>query len=114
MSTMEISSILQGGYQHPLSRSWQARRQLTKGMLMYPIFITDDPDASVEIASLPGQRRWGVNKLEAFLGPLVQKGLASVILFGVPLKCEKVRLSSGVCRFKFQYLLCLGRSWHPR
>ena len=60
-------------------------------MLMYPIFITDDPDASVEIKTLPGQRRWGVNKLEEFLGPLVKKGLQSVILFGVPLNCEKVR-----------------------
>ncbi|KAL0573522.1 Aminolevulinate dehydratase [Marasmius crinis-equi] len=58
-------------------------------MLMYPIFITDDPDASVEIATLPNQRRWGVNKLEGFLGPLVKKGLKSVILFGVPLNCEK-------------------------
>jgi len=86
---MDISSILQGGYQHPLSRSWQATRQLTKEMLMYPIFITDEPDACVEIASLPGQCRWGVNKLEGFLGPLIQKGLKSVILFGVPLKCVK-------------------------
>jgi len=86
---MDISSILQGGYQHPLSRSWQGRRTLTKSMLMYPIFITDDPEASVEIKTLPGQRRWGVNKLEAFLGPLVQKGLKSVILFGVPFLCEK-------------------------
>jgi len=85
-----LSSILQGGYQHPLSRSWQGRRQLTKSMFMYPIFITDDPDASVVISSLPGQRRWGVNQLEFFLGPLVKKGLKSVILFGVPLNCEKV------------------------
>lgn len=60
-------------------------------MLMYPIFITDDPNASVDIPSLPNQRRWGVNKLETFLGPLVQKGLKSVILFGVPLNCQKVR-----------------------
>ena len=60
-------------------------------MLMYPIFITDDSDASVIIPTLPGQRRWGVNQLEGFLGPLIQKGLSSVILFGVPLKCEKVR-----------------------
>ncbi|TDL25939.1 tetrapyrrole biosynthesis, porphobilinogen synthase [Rickenella mellea] len=86
---MDISSILQGGYQHPLSRSWQSRRQLTKSMLMYPIFITDDPDASTVIATLPAQRRWGVNKLAEFLGPLVKKGLRSVILFGVPLKCQK-------------------------
>lgn len=84
------SSILQGGYQHPVSRSWQAKQQLTKSMLMYPIFITDDPDASTIIATLPGQRRWGVNKLEEFIGPLVQKGLQSVILFGVPLTCIKV------------------------
>jgi delta-aminolevulinic acid dehydratase/porphobilinogen synthase len=26
-------------------------------MLMYPIFITDEPDAEVEIVSLPGQKR---------------------------------------------------------
>ncbi|THV02399.1 tetrapyrrole biosynthesis, porphobilinogen synthase [Dendrothele bispora CBS 962.96] len=86
---MDISSVLQGGYHHPLARKWQAQRQLTKSMLMYPIFITDDPDACVSISSLPGQSRWGVNKLEAFLGPLVKKGLQSVILFGVPLKCTK-------------------------
>lgn len=86
---MDISSVLQGGYQHPLSRSWQLNRQLTKSMLMYPIFITDDPDASVAIKSLPKQNRWGVNKLQGFIGPLVEKGLKSVILFGVPFDCEK-------------------------
>ena len=57
---------------------------------MYPIFITDEPDARVEIASLPGQCRWGINKLDEFLGPLVQKGLRSVILFGVPIHYSKV------------------------
>ncbi|KAF9565557.1 tetrapyrrole biosynthesis, porphobilinogen synthase [Agrocybe pediades] len=86
---MDISSILQGGYAHPLSRKWQAKQQLTKSMFMYPIFITDDADASVEIPTLPGQRRWGVNKLVEFIGPLVKKGLESVILFGVPLSCVK-------------------------
>lgn len=62
-------------------------------MFMYPIFITDDPEASVPIPSLPGQRRWGVNKLREFLEPLVEKGLQSVILFGVPLHCVKVSLN---------------------
>lgn len=57
---------------------------------MYPIFITDDEDADIPLASMPGQRRWGVNKLENFLAPLVKKGLGSVILFGVPLKTPKV------------------------
>ncbi|GAA6018028.1 hypothetical protein JCM10207_002746 [Rhodosporidiobolus poonsookiae] len=75
---------LAGGYHHPLLREWQAERHLTKEMLMYPIFITDEPDAVVEITSLPGQKRWGINKLKDFLAPLVAKGLRSVILFGVP------------------------------
>ena len=59
-------------------------------MLMYPIFITDDPTACVKIPSLPGQCRWGIDRLEEFIGPLVKKGLKSVILFGVPLTCQKV------------------------
>lgn len=103
-----ISSTLQGGYFHPLLRSLQAERHLTKEMLMYPIFITDEPDAEVlspcprtakrklippptqvTIHSLPGQKRWGINKLSAFLAPLVAKGLKSVILFGVPLHMTK-------------------------
>lgn len=46
-----ISSTLQGGYFHPLLRSLQAERALTKAMLQYPIFITDEPDAEVRIHS---------------------------------------------------------------
>ncbi len=45
--------------------------------------------SQVEIHSLPGQKRWGINKLESFLAPLVAKGLRSVILFGVPLHMDK-------------------------
>ena len=69
---------------------------------MYPIFITDDPNASVEIPTLPGQRRWGVNKLEEFIGPLVNKGLESVILFGVPFNCVKV------CPFIYFVFVCFA------
>lgn len=94
---MDILSILQGGYHHPTPRKWQAKRELTKSMFMYPIFITDDPKAKVEIPSLPGQCRWGVDRLDEFLRPLVEKGLESVILFGVPLNCAKVRLLLQFC-----------------
>jgi porphobilinogen synthase len=62
---------------------------MLRNMLMYPIFLTDEPDAEVTVHSLPGQKRWGINKLKGFLAPLVAKGLASVILFGVPTKCQK-------------------------
>lgn len=54
-------------------------------MLIYPLFITDNPNECTPIPSLPNQNRLGLNKLVPFLTPLVQKGLRSVILFGVPL-----------------------------
>ncbi|ORY68780.1 delta-aminolevulinic acid dehydratase [Pseudomassariella vexata] len=82
----DIRSQLHGGYHHPLARSWQAERQLTKSMLIYPLFVSDLEDDETLIPSLPGQYRRGVNKLVPFLQPLVHKGLRSVILFGVPLK----------------------------
>ena len=87
-------------------------------MLMYPIFITDDADAEIEIKSLPGQKRWGINKLEGFLRPLVEKGLRSVILFGVPVELEKV--SRWHCPIRFPSVSLnpgmdvQGRMWDPR
>lgn len=79
----EISSILAGGYNHPLTRAWQRQRALTKDMFIYPLFVTDNDDDEIEVASLPGQKRWGLNKLVPFVDSLVKKGLAAVILFGV-------------------------------
>jgi len=61
---------------------WQFRME---EMLMYPLFITDNPDDETLITSLPGQYRRGINKLVSFLEPLVGRGLKSVLLFGVPL-----------------------------
>ncbi|MCJ1299259.1 Aminolevulinate dehydratase [Hypocenomyce scalaris] len=81
----DISSQLHGGYSHPLARSWQAERQLTKSMLIYPLFISDNDDEETLIPSLPDQYRRGINKIVPHLEPLVRKGLKSVILFGVPM-----------------------------
>ena len=53
-------------------------------------FCSDEADQVEEIGSLPEQRRYGVNRLEEALGPLVAKGLKTVLLFGVPAKLPKV------------------------
>jgi porphobilinogen synthase len=54
-------------------------------MLIYPLFISDQPDEEILIPSLPNIHRRGLNKVVPYLTPLVAKGLKSVILFGVPL-----------------------------
>ncbi|GMM32267.1 porphobilinogen synthase [Martiniozyma asiatica (nom. inval.)] len=79
-----VSSILQGGYNHPLLRTWQHERQLQKNMFIFPLFISDDPEDETLIPSLPNIKRFGVKKLIPYIDTLVKKGLKSVILFGVP------------------------------
>ncbi|KAJ0037016.1 hypothetical protein NL108_014348, partial [Boleophthalmus pectinirostris] len=55
----------------------------------------DNEDAIEPIGSLPGQARYGVNRVEELLQPLVQKGLKCVLIFGVPAKVEKDERGSG-------------------
>jgi len=54
-------------------------------MLIYPLFVSDNPEDETLIPSLPNQYRRGLNKIIPAVEPLVVKGLRSVILFGVPL-----------------------------
>jgi len=68
---------------HPTIKKWQDEITLTADNLVYPIFVTDQDGAKEEIKALPGQFRWGPDRVEEHLGPLVQKGLSSVLLFGV-------------------------------
>uniref|UniRef100_A0AAY4CIR6 porphobilinogen synthase n=1 Tax=Denticeps clupeoides TaxID=299321 RepID=A0AAY4CIR6_9TELE len=75
-----VESLLHSGYFHPTLRFWQTcASALRPENLIYPIFITDSPDAVEPIGSLPGQARYGLNKLEEMLRPLVDKGLKSVM-----------------------------------
>lgn len=86
---MSDLSLLHSGYHHETLRTWQVSKTITKKALIYPIFISDQDDLQEPIKSLPGQFRWGVGKIESFLGPLVQKGLSSIMVFGVPKNITK-------------------------
>uniref|UniRef100_A0A1W7RJE6 Delta-aminolevulinic acid dehydratase n=1 Tax=Agkistrodon contortrix contortrix TaxID=8713 RepID=A0A1W7RJE6_AGKCO len=87
---MQAQPPLHGGYFHPVLRSWQATAAaLHARQLIYPVFVSDSQDAVEPIASLPGQARHGVNKLEELLRPLVTDGLTCVLIFGVPSRAMK-------------------------
>ncbi|CAI8017816.1 Delta-aminolevulinic acid dehydratase [Geodia barretti] len=95
---------LHSGYQHEVLRQWQSSScsRLSAYSFIYPIFVTDDPEADEEIVSLPGQKRYGVNKLEQALRPLVDKGLMSVLIFGVPRSAKKARWKGFTSRCRRQ------------
>ncbi|XP_063172338.1 delta-aminolevulinic acid dehydratase [Candoia aspera] len=87
---MQAQPPLHSGYFHPVLRSWQAAAAaLDARHLVYPIFVSDAPDAVEPIASLPGQARYGIHKLEELLAPLVANGLKCVLMFGVPSRAPK-------------------------
>ncbi|KAK7502576.1 hypothetical protein BaRGS_00006151 [Batillaria attramentaria] len=87
---MADHAVLHSGYFHPVLRSWNSSNTtITANNLMFPIFVVDDEDAVQEIKSMPGICRYGVNRLREALSPLVDKGLKSVLIFGVPGKVEK-------------------------
>jgi len=83
------SHILHSGYAHELTRSWQSGLSLTSDQLIYPLFVTDKEDAKDEIKSLPGQYQLSVSRVGDYVAPLVEKGLKSVILFGVITQSSK-------------------------
>ncbi|CAF3248306.1 unnamed protein product [Rotaria socialis] len=83
---MEASHILHSGYFNETLRSWHGSNTLlSTNQLIYPVFVTDlvPDESSEEIPNFPEQRRYGVDALLDHLSPLVNKGLKTIILFGV-------------------------------
>lgn len=52
----------------------------------------DVEDVAEEIPSMPDQFRWGVHRVVEHLRPMIQRGLKTVLLFGVPSHIAKVLL----------------------
>lgn len=75
---------LRSGYAHLVTRAWHDPTTPETARIVYPLFVTDTDDAREPIAAMPGQFRWGINRLGEVLDPLVESGLRSVLLFGVP------------------------------
>ncbi|KAJ3303420.1 hypothetical protein HDV03_003787 [Kappamyces sp. JEL0829] len=83
-SPFAVSSLLASGYQQPLTREWnEDATTVAASHLMFPIFIHEKAGKE-EIKSLPNQFRYGLDVLKAEMAPLVEKGLRSVLIFGVP------------------------------
>lgn len=75
---------LHSSLHHPLLREWNCPQDRSPAAAyMLPLFLLEDDDMKEEIPSMPGVYRWGINKLIQYLIPLVQRGLKSVLLFGV-------------------------------
>ncbi|KAK4475276.1 hypothetical protein MN116_002348 [Schistosoma mekongi] len=87
---MHYTHPLHSSYSKLLFRQWHsADYKFSSENLVYPIFLSQDPDCDVIITSLIDQRRIGCNRIIEFLAPLVAKQLKSVLLFGTVGKDQK-------------------------
>lgn len=54
--TPALKSRLHPGYSHPVLVGWQVdSTTITASNLVFPIFLSDKPDAKEEIKAMPGQ-----------------------------------------------------------
>ncbi|MDO4865744.1 MAG: porphobilinogen synthase [Clostridia bacterium] len=71
-------------------RSSEALRKMVretrvdKASLIYPMFVMDGKDKVEEIAAMPGQYRYTVDRMGEELDRLAATGVSSVMLFGIP------------------------------
>lgn len=58
--------------------------KLQKEDLIYPIFVIEEPGKKIEVPSMPGVYQLSLDFLDAEIDEVVQLGIRSVIVFGVP------------------------------
>ncbi len=74
----------------PLIRELVREVRLNRSDLIQPIFVEDGLKTEAPITSMPGQRRQAPGTVSREVGRLVEKGLKSVILFGIPTVKDEV------------------------
>ena len=58
--------------------------RLDTASLIYPMFVQDGSDRVMEIEALPGQYRYTVDTVDRKIERLLEAGVSSVMLFGIP------------------------------
>lgn len=64
--------------------------QLTVDDLIYPLFIEEGTNIETEIVSMPGIKRWSLDRISKELDEVVALDIPAVLLFGIPSKKDEI------------------------
>jgi len=64
--------------------------KLTIDDLIYPLFIEEGENIEKEIVSMPGIKRWSLDKISKELDEVVALDIPAVLLFGIPTEKDEV------------------------
>ena len=65
-------------------RSMVRETRISKNSLIYPMFFEEGENIFEEIESMPGQYRMSIDRCDNVIKELLESGVKSVILFGIP------------------------------
>ena len=77
-----------------LLRSMVRETRISADTLIYPMFVQEGKNIKEEIASMPGQYRWSLDRVDEILQQISDSGVKSVLLFGIPAKKDAVGSSA--------------------
>ncbi|MBO0888732.1 porphobilinogen synthase [Candidatus Bathyarchaeota archaeon] len=80
----------------PVIRDLVREVQLQESDLVQPMFVEQDLNADVPISTMPGQRRFARSSIVREASSLVERGVKSIILFGIPRVKDEVGSSADV------------------
>ncbi|HEY9221835.1 MAG TPA: porphobilinogen synthase [Lutibacter sp.] len=64
--------------------------RLTVDDLIYPLFIEEGTNIETEIVSMPGIKRWSLDRISKELDEVVALEIPAVLLFGIPSKKDEI------------------------
>jgi porphobilinogen synthase len=81
---MELHKRLRRLRYHPTIRDLIRETYLTPQDLVAPIFIKHGSNLKIPIPPMPGYFQWSIDRLEEKIHEILEVGLSSVLLFGIP------------------------------
>lgn len=98
--------------QNEIIRNMTAETHISADSLIYPIFITEKAGKE-EIPSMPGQYRWGLDRLGEILEDVSSWGVRSVLLFGIPNHKDETGSGAWNKNGVIQRALSYGKKHYP-
>ena len=70
--------------QNPIIRGMVRKTRVSADTLIYPLFVIEGENIKEEIASMPGQYRYSIDRISEELDKVCMSGVKSILLFGIP------------------------------
>ena len=70
--------------QNPIIRGMVRETRVSADTLIYPLFVIEGENIKEEIASMPGQYRYSIDRISEELDKVCMSGVKSILLFGIP------------------------------